>query len=156
MHALGHALGGEAAARLAERLGLARRVATPCCGNCAEYLNASANHDRGSSVSMTGRSRAVISTVTIIVDLERREPIEVFAGKEAIAVAAWMHAHPSIEIVARNRARAYSEAVDIALPAATQVSDRQASAEQPARQRREAAIPTRATTAPSRPECKRR
>lgn len=61
---------------------------------------------------------------TIILDLERREPIEVFAGREATAVAAWMRAHPSIEIVARDRAGAYSEAVDIALPAARQVSDR--------------------------------
>ncbi|KJK26399.1 hypothetical protein UB46_00010, partial [Burkholderiaceae bacterium 16] len=52
---------------------------------------------------------------TIILDLERREPIEVFAGREATAVAAWMRAHPSIEIVARDRAGAYSEAVDIAL-----------------------------------------
>ncbi|WP_241754838.1 transposase [Cupriavidus basilensis] len=35
-----------------------------------------------------------------------------------------MRVHPSIEIVARDRAEAYSEAVDIALPAAKQVSDR--------------------------------
>jgi Putative transposase len=35
-----------------------------------------------------------------------------------------MRAHPSIEIVARDRAGAYSEAVDIAPPAAKQVSDR--------------------------------
>nr|WP_244223095.1 transposase [Cupriavidus lacunae] len=56
--------------------------------------------------------------------MERREPIEVFAGREGTAVAVWMRAHPSIEIVARDRAWAYSEAVDIALPAATQVSDR--------------------------------
>jgi transposase len=48
----------------------------------------------------------------------------VFAGREATAVAAWMRAHPSIEIAARDRAGAYSEAVDIALPAAKQVSDR--------------------------------
>ncbi|CAG9165841.1 transposase [Cupriavidus pinatubonensis] len=52
------------------------------------------------------------------------QPIEVFAGRDAIAVAAWMRAHPSIEIVARDRAGAYSEAVDLALPAAKQVSDR--------------------------------
>ncbi|CAN7763030.1 hypothetical protein LJR296_007043 [Cupriavidus necator] len=39
---------------------------------------------------------------TIIVDLERREPIEVFAGRETTAVAAWMREHPSIEIVART------------------------------------------------------
>ncbi|MGJ7512254.1 transposase [Variovorax sp. GT1P44] len=57
-------------------------------------------------------------------DLERREPIEVFAGREATAVAAWMRANPSIRVVARDRAGAYSEAADIALPAATHVSDR--------------------------------
>jgi transposase len=61
---------------------------------------------------------------TIVVDLERREPIEVFAGREATAVAAWMGANPSIRVIARDRAGAYSEAADIALPAATQVSDR--------------------------------
>ncbi len=72
---------------------------------------------------MTGRSRGH-QYGTIIVDLERREPIEVFAGRETTAVAAWMRAHPSIEIVARDRAGGYSEAVDIALPAAKQVSDR--------------------------------
>ncbi|WP_226798032.1 transposase family protein [Cupriavidus necator] len=37
-------------------------VPTPCCGSCAELLSASTNHDRGSSASMTGRSRAVTST----------------------------------------------------------------------------------------------
>ncbi|MCY1209974.1 hypothetical protein D9M68_349810 [compost metagenome] len=47
-----------------------------------------------------------------------------FAGRETTAVAAWRRAHPSIAIVARDRAGAYSEAVDIALPAARQVSDR--------------------------------
>ncbi|AEI82893.1 hypothetical protein CNE_BB2p00790 (plasmid) [Cupriavidus necator N-1] len=47
-----------------------------------------------------------------------------FAGREATAVTAWMRARPSIEIVARDRAGAYSEAVDIALPAAKRVSDR--------------------------------
>ena len=61
---------------------------------------------------------------TIVVALERREPIEVFAGREATAVAAWLRANPSIRGVARDRVGAYSEAADIALPAATQVSDR--------------------------------
>ncbi|KAF7963780.1 hypothetical protein AWV80_06000 [Cupriavidus sp. UYMU48A] len=46
-----------------------------------------------------------------------------FAGREA-QVAEWMRAHPSIEIVARDRAGAYPEAVDIALPVAKQASAR--------------------------------
>jgi Transposase len=61
---------------------------------------------------------------TIVVDLERREPIAVFAGREVVAVTAWRREHPSIRIVARDRAGAYSEAVRTALPAAKQVSDR--------------------------------
>jgi transposase len=61
---------------------------------------------------------------TIVVDLDRREPIEVFAGRETTSVAEWLRANPTIEVVARDRAGAYSEAVEIALPAAQQVSDR--------------------------------
>src|ERR1035438_10772845 len=61
---------------------------------------------------------------TIVVDLERREPIEVFAGRETMAVAAWLREHPTIEVVARDRAGAYSQAVEIARPEATQVADR--------------------------------
>ncbi len=47
-----------------------------------------------------------------------------FAGREATTVTAWLREHPSIGIVARDRAGAYFEAVDLAMPAATQVSDR--------------------------------
>ena len=47
-----------------------------------------------------------------------------FSGREATTVAAWLRENPSIGLVARDRAGAYSEAVDLALPAATQVSDR--------------------------------
>jgi transposase len=48
----------------------------------------------------------------------------VLEGREATGVADWLRAHPSIKIVARDRAGAYSEAVETALPAAQQVSDR--------------------------------
>jgi hypothetical protein len=61
---------------------------------------------------------------TIVVDLERRKPIAVFEGRETMAVAAWLGDNPSITVVARDRAGAYSEAVETALPAARQVSDR--------------------------------
>jgi hypothetical protein len=58
------------------------------------------------------RSRG--ATATGVVDLERREPIEVFEGREATAVADWLRARPTIRIVARDRAGAYSEAVETA------------------------------------------
>ncbi|RDK06260.1 ISL3 family transposase [Cupriavidus lacunae] len=123
LHALGHALGGEAAARLANALGLRTSADT-----VLRELRRAPERKRKPRPRVVGIDDWAIARGhqygTIIVDLERREPIEVFAGREGTAVAAWMRAHPSIEIVARDRAGAYSEAVDIALPAATQVSDR--------------------------------
>ncbi|BDB29767.1 ISL3 family transposase (plasmid) [Cupriavidus sp. P-10] len=123
LHALGHALGGEAAARLADTFGLRTSADT-----VLRELRRAPERKRKPRPRVVGIDDWAIARGhqygTIIVDLERREPIEVFAGREAIAVTAWMRAHPSIEIVARDRSGAYSEAVDIALPAATQVSDR--------------------------------
>ena len=61
---------------------------------------------------------------TIVVDLERRCPIEVLDGRESTSVADWLQQHPSIKVVARDRAGAYSEAVQKAIPHAQQVADR--------------------------------
>lgn len=119
---LGHALGAEAAARLANALGLCTSA-----DSVLRELRRVPERKRKPRPRVVGIDDWAIARGhqhgTIIVDLERREPSEVFAGREAIVVAAWMRAHPSIEIVARDRAGAYSEAVDIALPAAKQVSD---------------------------------
>lgn len=61
---------------------------------------------------------------TIIVDLERRRPIEVLGGREATIVAEWLEKHPTVEVVARDRAGAYSDAVQTAIPGAQQIADR--------------------------------
>jgi transposase len=123
LQALGHALGGEPAARLATALGLQTSADT-----ILRELRRSSKPKRRPRPRVVGIDDWAIARGhnygTIVVDLERREPIEVFAGRETDAVAAWMRANPSIEIVARDRAGAYSEATDIALPAAVQVSDR--------------------------------
>jgi transposase len=123
LHALGHALGGEAAARLANALGLRTSADT-----VLRELRRAPGCKRKPRPRVVGIDDWAIARGhqygTLIVDLERHEPIEVFAGREASAVTAWMRAHRSIEIVARDRAGAYSEAVDIALPAARQVCDR--------------------------------
>ncbi|GAA4986317.1 hypothetical protein HD597_000153 [Nonomuraea thailandensis] len=61
---------------------------------------------------------------TIVVDLEARRPVEVLPGREAGPVAAWLTAHPEVEIVTRDRARAYAEAARTGAPQARQVVDR--------------------------------
>ncbi|WP_424534259.1 ISL3 family transposase [Sphaerisporangium viridialbum] len=61
---------------------------------------------------------------TIVVDLERRRPIEVLEGRESGPVAAWLACHPEIQIVCRDRARSYAEAARTGAPQAQQVADR--------------------------------
>ncbi|MCA2230502.1 ISL3 family transposase [Nonomuraea sp. NEAU-L178] len=61
---------------------------------------------------------------TIVVDLERKRPIEVLEGRESGPVAAWLAGHPEIQIVCRDRARSYAEAARTGAPQAQQVADR--------------------------------
>lgn len=68
------------------------------------------------------RKRATYAT--LIVDLEARRPIEVLKGRDAEPVAVWLAAHPEIEVVCRDRARAYREAIQTGAPQALDVADR--------------------------------
>ena len=61
---------------------------------------------------------------TIVVDLERRCPIEMLSGRESTIMVDWLQRHPSIKVVARDRAGAYSEAVKKVIPHAQQIADR--------------------------------
>jgi transposase len=61
---------------------------------------------------------------TILVDLERRRPIDLLSDRSAESVAAWLRAHPGIEIISRDRANEYIKAINQGAPDATQVADR--------------------------------
>src|SRR5918911_4145787 len=41
---------------------------------------------------------------TILVDLERHEPIDVLLGREAEPLVSWLQAHPGVEVLVRDRA----------------------------------------------------
>jgi transposase len=47
---------------------------------------------------------------TLICDLERREVIDLLPNREPATVAAWLAAHPSVEIIARDRGGGYGAA----------------------------------------------
>jgi len=61
---------------------------------------------------------------TILVDLEKRKPIDLLPDREMETVKKWLEAHPGIELISRDRASCYSQAAELGAPQAIQVADR--------------------------------
>jgi transposase len=61
---------------------------------------------------------------TILVNIETSKPLNLLPDRTAEAVLPWLTSHQEIEVVSRDRASSYADAVKRALPHATQVADR--------------------------------
>ena len=61
---------------------------------------------------------------TLLVNLQTHRPLDLLPDRTAEAVIPWLLKHPEIDVVSRDRASAYADAVNRALPHATQVADR--------------------------------
>lgn len=61
---------------------------------------------------------------TILVDLERHQPIDVLPNRQASTLATWLQDHPGVAIIARDRSTEYAAGATLGAPAALQVADR--------------------------------
>jgi transposase len=118
---VGFALGGNAGARLIRRLGMEASPTTllRCIRGAAVV-----DHPPPEVIGVDDFSlRRGDKGATIIVDLERRCPIEILRDCSA-TLAGWLEANPSAQTISRNGAREYARGIADGAPEALQIADR--------------------------------
>lgn len=122
LKAIGLAASAEVSERLAPRLGMKVKAPT-----LLRYLRAIPDAPV-TEVTKLGMDdfalRRADSYGTILINLETRRPLELLPDRTAEAVKPWLARHPEIQLVSRDRASAFADAVSQVLPHATQVADR--------------------------------
>jgi hypothetical protein len=123
-HLIGHAAGGRPAERLMTRLGLPQSDDTIL----RQLKRHQAERRAATPVRVAGIDdwswRKGSSYGTIVVDLERREVVDVLTDRSAASTAKWLKGHPEVEVVSRDRAGLYADGACQGAPKARQVADR--------------------------------
>jgi len=120
---IGYVLGGNAGSKLASFLGMpiGRSTMLRIIDNCADDVEVATPRVLGIDDWAFKKGNTY---GTILVDLEKRKPIDLLPDREVETVKKWLEAHPEIEIISRDRASCYSQAAELGAPQATQVADR--------------------------------
>lgn len=122
LQALGLALGGNAGAHLGAQLGFSGS-ATTILRRVRRVAPASMPAPRVVGIDDWALRKGQ-RYGTVIVDLERHQALEVLPDYTPAGIAAWLRQHPSIEVIARDRAGLYTDAIAQGAPQAQQVADR--------------------------------
>jgi transposase len=119
---IGYVLGGEAGARLSQRLEMPASPDTIL----RKVKNGPPTLVEGARVVGVDdwAWRKGQSYGTILVDLEKRKPIDLLPERSADSLSAWLHLHPGAEIISCDRASLYAEGAARGAPQAIQVADR--------------------------------
>lgn len=122
LRVLGEVMGGEAGARLSQKL------AMPCSPATLLRLIRQSQLPSSTHVRVVGVDEWAWHKGqrygTIVVDLEQQRPIDLLADATASSFAAWLQAHPSVEIVSRDRGTTYADGATRGAPHALQIADR--------------------------------
>jgi transposase len=117
------ALGGRAGALLAQKLGLLASRPT-----LLRELSKRARPAASDSPRVVGIDEWAWKKGhrygTILCDLEQGRVIDLLPNRSTETVAAWLREHPSVEVVSRDRASSFADAIAKGAPHAVQVADR--------------------------------
>ncbi|MFL5628206.1 MAG: ISL3 family transposase [Ktedonobacteraceae bacterium] len=107
LRVIGEVVGGEAGARLSQQL------AVRCSPDTLLRLVRHASLPASPSVRVVGVDewawRKGQRYGTILVDLEKQAPIDLLEDASAESFAAWLHVHPTVEIISRDRGTTYAD-----------------------------------------------